>query len=202
MADANPINSMSKISEDQAAANPGSFMSNGATARGSGPVEETHSSIALSDAPQCVRVGSASAMRPRTEVRVRGRRITVLRTPDQHGAHPSWAAIDAVCYHAGGPVGPYGTFVAVGDRMCLRCPWHSYLIDVHTGEGLYKDFDGKLRSKGIKQRVHEVELRADGGIWVRLADARHDKVASDEYAYGPKHPGIVCDYYDVRALDW
>jgi nitrite reductase/ring-hydroxylating ferredoxin subunit len=201
MADNAPVSSTSAIPEDHRA-DPSSRMASGDAGRETGSVEVTPSSIGQSDPPQWVRIGSASAMGLRTEVRVRGRRITVLRASDQNGAHPSWAAIDAVCYHAGGPLGPKGTVAAVGDRICLRCPWHSYLIDLHTGEGLYKDLDGKLRSKGVKQRVHEVELRIDGGLWVRLADARHDTVASDEYAFGPKHPGIVCDYYDVPALDW
>jgi nitrite reductase/ring-hydroxylating ferredoxin subunit len=174
----------------------------GAPARLGSPVRDSQGLTPQAEAPQWVLVGNESSMGLRTELRLRGRRITVLRTRDANSLQQSWAAVDAVCYHAGGPLGPQGTLTYVGHRICLRCPWHSYLVDLHTGEGLYRDFDGSLCSKGVRQRVHEVEQRADGGVWVRLADARHDKIASDEYAFGPKHPAIACDYFDVPGLDW
>jgi nitrite reductase/ring-hydroxylating ferredoxin subunit len=174
----------------------------GAPAQPGVPVRDSQAPTLQSEAPQWVLVGNESSMGLRTELRLRGRRITVLRARDASGQRQSWAAIDAVCYHAGGPLGPQGTLAYVGHRICLRCPWHSYLVDLRTGEGLYRDLNGSLCSKGVRQRVHEVEQRADGGVWVRLADARHDKIASDEYAFGPKHPAIACDYFDVPGLDW
>lgn len=87
--------------------------------------------------------------------------------------------------------------------MCLSCPWHGHRVDVRTGEGLY-DGEGGLRSKGVVQRVHEVEVREDGGVWVRLRFGEEGEkgVRSDEYAYGPKFEGIRTNYFELPELDW
>lgn len=76
-------------------------------------------------------------------------------------------------------------------------------MDVRTGEGVYHECDGRLKSKGKRQRVHEVDVREDGSLWVRLSQPlAHDPLPSDEYAFAPKHPGIVTDYFKLPALDW
>ena len=45
--------------------------------------------------------------------------------------------IDAVCYHAGGPL-TVGDIEEVGGRACVRCPWHNYFVTIDTGEKLYQ----------------------------------------------------------------
>ena len=45
--------------------------------------------------------------------------------------------MDAVCYHAGGPL-TVGDIEEVGGRACVRCPWHNYFVTVDTGEKLYQ----------------------------------------------------------------
>ena len=96
-------------------------------------------------------------------------------------------AIDATCYHMGGPllhadIEDYGGSFGA----CVVCPWHRYPISLRTGECLYRDMSGSACSKGLKQRVHEV-VRRDGRILVRLATAP-DKVASDTYAFRTPPP--------------
>lgn len=63
----------------------------------------------------------------------------------------------------------------MGGKTTIKCPWHAYHITVETGEGLYKSVDmamtssgtlqplsPRLKSKGVKQRTHFVELRNHG----------------------------------------
>ena len=102
-------------------------------------------------------------------------------------------AIDATCYHMGGPllhadIEDYGSFGA-----CVVCPWHSYPISLRTGESVYHNLSGATCSKGLKQRVHEV-VRRDGRILVRLASSP-EKVESDTYAFKTPPPsggGGIC----------
>jgi nitrite reductase/ring-hydroxylating ferredoxin subunit len=74
----------------------------------------------------------------------------------------------------GGPL-VNGDIEEMGGKATIKCPWHAYHIAVETGEGLYKGVDmamspsGKLqpssprlKSKGVKQRTHFVELRNNG----------------------------------------
>ncbi|RLN31616.1 hypothetical protein BBJ28_00005554 [Nothophytophthora sp. Chile5] len=82
--------------------------------------------------------------------------------------------MDQACYHHGGPL-MNGDIEEMGGKVTVKCPWHAYHIAVETGEGLYKGVDmfmspaGKLqpssprlKSKGVKQRTHFVEVRNDG----------------------------------------
>ncbi|ETO29354.1 Rieske (Fe-S) domain containing [Reticulomyxa filosa] len=41
-------------------------------------------------------------------------------------------ALDARCYHAGGPL-EMGDIEEIEERMCIKCPWHRYIIDLSTG---------------------------------------------------------------------
>ena len=94
-------------------------------------------------------------------------------------------AIDATCYHMGGPLlnaeiedcGPFGP--------CVVCPWHRYQISLRSGDSLYQNMSGTVCSKGLKQRVHEV-VRRDGKILVRIAHS--DKIESDNYAFKTPPP--------------
>eukprot|EP00173_Palmaria_palmata_P001841 Plantae.Rhodophyta-Palmaria_palmata.ctg20814.p1 GENE.Plantae.Rhodophyta-Palmaria_palmata.ctg20814~~Plantae.Rhodophyta-Palmaria_palmata.ctg20814.p1 ORF type:complete len:182 (-),score=13.33 Plantae.Rhodophyta-Palmaria_palmata.ctg20814:216-695(-) len=152
-------------------------------------------SSSRSSEPQWVKVGPASSLPPRHDVRIHGRRITVLSL--RSSKRTNYRAIDSVCYHMGGPLGS-APVAALGGRDCLKCPWHSHYVDIKTGEGLYVG-DG-IKSRGKVQRVHKVELR-DEDVWV-LLDNSPGTVRSDEYAYGPKHEGIRTDYYSLLDLDW
>ncbi|POM79483.1 Hypothetical protein PHPALM_2837 [Phytophthora palmivora] len=74
----------------------------------------------------------------------------------------------------GGPL-VNGDIEEMGGKTTIKCPQRPPAIAVETGEGLYKGVDmamsplGKLlpssprlKSKGVKQRTHFVELRNDG----------------------------------------
>eukprot|EP00183_Erythrolobus_madagascarensis_P000416 CAMPEP_0185848390 /NCGR_PEP_ID=MMETSP1354-20130828/3290_1 /TAXON_ID=708628 /ORGANISM="Erythrolobus madagascarensis, Strain CCMP3276" /LENGTH=199 /DNA_ID=CAMNT_0028548781 /DNA_START=81 /DNA_END=680 /DNA_ORIENTATION=- len=134
------------------------------------------------------------------------RHISVIR-----GRRGKLFCLDAVCYHAGGPL-TAGNIEDIGSRECIVCPWHRYKIDMASGEGLYQDIGGKMCSKGKRQRTHAVEQRSDGSIWVQLSAHRppksagdnaatdhkiensdsHETLPSDEYAYGFRfNPGAV-----------
>jgi len=116
--------------------------------------------------------GSSAGRRPRY--------VTVLRIAGNLSVERSGGlrAVDAVCFHAGGPLGN-GDIEQVGEqrRLCIKCPWHDYLIDLDTGEKwhqqLQQDDVGRLVPTGwknsgqAKQRVHDVE-EVDGDVWVRL----------------------------------
>ena len=72
-----------------------------------------------------------------------------------------------------------GDIEEIGNKTVVKCPWHAYRIELKTGEGLYmgvdivRNKDGKstptapiLKSKGVKQRTHLVEIRNGNDIYV------------------------------------
>ncbi|KAL6763417.1 Rieske [2Fe-2S] iron-sulfur domain-containing protein [Haematococcus lacustris] len=117
----------------------------------------------------------------RLQLKLMGRYITVLRLQGKV------LCIDAVCFHAGGPLG-IGDIEEVNGRACLVCPWHYYKIDIESGDKYYqkmsfqngKMVEGDWVSNGVKQRTHKV-TEQDGAIYVRLSTAPA-VVESDEYA--------------------
>lgn len=149
---------------------------------------ECPSNAAASTAPQIdwVCVGHVSRFGPRTDIKVHKRRVTVLRLKDRRSQQPKWSCIDTICYHAGGPL-TEGTLHDVDGRTCLKCPWHSYLVDIDSGEGLYMNLNRKYQSKGLRQRVHDVERRHNH-VWIKLR-LEEKEVPSDDYAYGPRFAG-------------
>ena len=118
-----------------------------------------------------------------TRVEVDGRAVAIF----QLGT--TLYALDHFCYHAGGPLSE-ASIEELGGRVCVRCPWHSYRIALtgeQPGEGLYlsidpfnKDQPPVVKSKGVKQRPHEVKAE-NGRVFVRLSSSPRS-VASDEYA--------------------
>ncbi|KAG6614127.1 Rieske domain-containing protein [Phytophthora cinnamomi] len=106
--------------------------------------------------------------------------------------------MDQACYHHGGPL-VNGDIEEMGGKTTIKCPWHAYHIAVETGEGLYKGVDmamtpsgrlqpssPRLKSKGVKQRTHFVELRNDGqDIYVADSSAipGASMIESDVYAF-------------------
>ncbi|EDQ91219.1 uncharacterized protein MONBRDRAFT_3327, partial [Monosiga brevicollis MX1] len=96
-----------------------------------------------------------------------------------------WYAVDAHCYHAGGPLDA-GDIEDFDGRTCIQCPMHHFLIDLATGEGLHqavvssrRSSCGNFETKGIKQRCHKVEAR-DGHVFVTLST--EGEVDSDFYS--------------------
>ena len=87
-------------------------------------------------------------------VTIGDRRVAVFRLHDG-----SWAAIDAACPHAGGPLAD--GIVAGG---CVTCPLHGLRIDLTTGEA--------CGDATQRVRTYEVIVR-DGALWLagELAEA-------------------------------
>ena len=130
----------------------------------------------------------------RVHTTVGGRYVTLVRLRGR--LH----AFDSNCYHAGGPLG-LGDIEETGGRLCVVCPWHHYQITLDTGEKLYQSLErapdtgqmrpGPWKSIGPRQRVHGVEERPDGGVYVRLRDAQSDPGADPKLA--------ACDAYAFDA---
>lgn len=98
-------------------------------------------------------------------------------------------AVDALCYHHGAPLID-GDVEDLGGRVVIKCPWHKYLIEPSTGECLYNSIvdmatrETAVKSKGIKQRTHDVSVTADGVVLV-TESLRTDDLPSDHYAMDP-----------------
>ncbi|XP_060738350.1 Rieske domain-containing protein [Tachysurus vachellii] len=94
-------------------------------------------------------------------------------------------ALDARCYHAGGPL-QNGDIEEVAGRVCIVCPWHKYKISVCDGEGVYQAVDPSVKplkprwcTKGVKQRVHKVtEIRSR--VYITL-NTSPEHLESDQY---------------------
>ncbi|KAA0713886.1 Rieske domain-containing protein [Triplophysa tibetana] len=94
-------------------------------------------------------------------------------------------AIDARCYHAGGPLHK-GDIEEFDGRSCIVCPWHKYKMTLAEGEGLYQAVDPSVKplkptwcSKGVKQRVHNV-TESNGDLFLTLNDSP-GAIDSDHY---------------------
>jgi len=164
--------------------------------RGTAPdqpeVEETPSSSStwqrLSDADAAVvrRGGRAHCWLPHRagSENSSGRYVTVLKY------RGTLRSFDSICYHAGGPLG-LGDIEDLGEgRVCIKCPWHHYSIDMATGKKYHQPLakdpaTGKLvpigwtPSSKVMQRAHEVRDDKDG-MYVRLSLA--GQCESDFYA--------------------
>ena len=82
-------------------------------------------------------------------IEVAGRRIAIFALADG-----GFAAIDAACPHAGGPLAD-----GIVADSCVTCPLHGRRFDLTTG----------LALNGPESvAVHEIR-EEDGEIWVRLA---------------------------------
>jgi nitrite reductase/ring-hydroxylating ferredoxin subunit len=103
-----------------------------------------------------------------------GRRVAVFR-------HRSRLyAMDAACYHHGGPL-EQGDIEDFNGRPCVICPWHKYPITLDSGEGLYTSYpDGVCKTKGKVQRLHKV-LERDGHVFV-TENTSGPSLGSDSYA--------------------
>lgn len=121
-------------------------------------------------------VGSASTLArvdSRLAVCVANRHLALLRT--RTGLH----AIDATCYHMGGPL-LRAAVEDIEDCEALLCPYHHYHIALDTGERIYRDLHGATQRIKNKQRVHDVRETTEGRIEVRLR--LQGSFESDRYA--------------------
>ncbi|XP_061408262.1 Rieske domain-containing protein-like [Lethenteron reissneri] len=122
----------------------------------------------------------ASARKKR--VRVGGRDIAVFHHKGQ------FYALDWRCYHAGGPLHQGDIEELPDGTACLICPWHGYRIGLASGEGFYRPANptgsaptSDWCSKGVRQRMHHVEVRPDESVHVALSDLKSPR-ESDRYA--------------------
>ena len=121
----------------------------------------------------------------RASLCVDGRHIIAVRDLDG-----KLHAIDATCYHMGGPLLRADIEDVPGKGRCAKCPWHGYHVSLTTGERAYQTLDGEWVGIPKKQRVHEIEedveirrvrvrLRKGGEAW-----------ESDRYAYKTPPPAF------------
>nr|CCA26739.1 conserved hypothetical protein [Albugo laibachii Nc14] len=104
--------------------------------------------------------------------------------------------IDQTCYHHGGPL-LEGDIEEIGGKTVITCPWHHYHIAIDTGEGLYMGIQpttpsashiAVVKSKGVKQRTHSVEIRNYNHIYVADTSINDtNPIESDLYAFQPIH---------------
>ena len=96
-------------------------------------------------------------------------------------------ALDLRCYHAGGPLS-MGDIEDVEGNLCIKCPWHAYIIKLETGEGLYYGYDPikkkktGLTSKGRKQRNHKVIVNKNTNKIYIVLNKEAKEFSSDQYA--------------------
>ena len=114
----------------------------------------------------------------RGECTVRGRQVALFSTRDGKEVF----ACDNLCYHAGGPLSHGDIEDSCDPRfgVFVRCPWHGYRISLKTGEGLSAVQEAGFESKGVRQRIHQVEIRKPDRIFVKISDVTQT-VASDVY---------------------
>ncbi|SPR00475.1 unnamed protein product (mitochondrion) [Plasmodiophora brassicae] len=128
---------------------------------------------ALSDLP--VRKGK--------KVEVNHRTVALFRVSDSEVY-----CIDEHCYHESGLL-HVSDIEDMPGHSCIKCPIHGYIIDIKTGEGLYKKLNGSLASKGKCQRTHPVSVRGNR-VFVKIESSRTPGTApllSDRF-HEPNHP--------------
>ena len=96
-------------------------------------------------------------------------------------------AIDATCYHMGGPLLMADIEEIPGYGSCITCPWHRYQITLEKGLKVYQGMTGEYTSTGqCKQRVHEVKIENER-VFVKL-NMSELNVTSDDYAHKKPAP--------------
>jgi len=130
--------------------------------------------VALEDASLVKEEGA------RQLVEVDGRHLALMR----HRGHLH--AVDATCYHMGGPLllGDIEDVKGVGP--CLTCPWHHYQISLRSGARVYHDIQRQCKTMPHRQRIHSVSERHNR-VLVRLS-ADSTPFESDRYAFRPPPP--------------
>ena len=113
-------------------------------------------------------------------VDVRGRGITLIAFADGR-----LFAIDAMCFHLGGPLGAEGAIEDIvlepgaAPEPVIGCPWHGRRVRLSSGTLLDTHLDGRLlESAGPVQRTYPAYREADGAVHV-LWPLRPELVPSD-----------------------
>mmetsp|Transcript_24482 Transcript_24482/g.23510 ORF Transcript_24482/g.23510 Transcript_24482/m.23510 type:complete len:210 (+) Transcript_24482:259-888(+) len=130
----------------------------------------------------------------RLHTSIEGRYITVFRQNNKV------SAIDAICYHAAGPLtlGPLKDIEELGGITTVSCPWHKFLVSITDGTRIYQEVkvgaNGKPSVKGWTvgkkvQRSHKT-FEDESGVYVAL-QMTGGKVDSDKDA---KNTPCVKDY--------
>ena len=88
-------------------------------------------------------------------------------------------AIDSICYHMGGPLTD-GDIEELLGQPHIVCPWHRFRISIPSGEGAYQVAKGQWKSKGRRQRTHDV-LVIDDAVYIKVGSSADGKVESDTY---------------------
>lgn len=102
-------------------------------------------------------------------------------------ANNNFYALDLRCYHAGGPLS-MGDIEDIEGNLCIKCPWHRYIIKLESGEGLYYGYDPikkkktGLTSKGKKQRKHKVIVNQNTNKIYIVLNNEEREYSSDQYA--------------------
>lgn len=60
------------------------------------------------------------------------RYVTVILSTKK-GEEKRLYCLDSPCYHGAGPLGE-GDLVEIEDMLCVRCPWHQFLVSLDRGE--------------------------------------------------------------------
>ncbi|GAB5368319.1 hypothetical protein AAMO2058_001309400 [Amorphochlora amoebiformis] len=94
-------------------------------------------------------------------------------------------ALDGRCFHAGAPL-QMGDIEDFDGHTCIKCPWHSYRIDIKTGDHIQAVYSAdrtkrKVRINAKCQRTHRVQLDKNGNIFVTI-ESLDTRMKSDEYA--------------------
>ena len=117
-----------------------------------------------------------------------GRYITVLTDP----ITSTVVAIDALCYHMGGPL-TVGDIEEVDGEACLKCPWHFIPIRLSDGARMYQSVsfagpmnkmvkDPEWKAQARLQKVFDVEIRA-GDVYVNVEGSEDEVWKSDNYSH-------------------
>lgn len=130
--------------------------------------------VALTDASKVQAEGA------RQLVNVNGRHLALIRHQSQ------LLAIDATCYHMGGPLllGDIEDIAGVGP--CLTCPWHHYQICLTSGERVYHDLQHQVKTMPRRQRVHSA-MEWNNQVLIQL-NADVAQYESDRYAFKEPPP--------------
>jgi len=99
-----------------------------------------------------VKLTTTSELPPPGEARefeINGKTVCVANTGD------TYAAMDNVCLHRGGPLGQ-----GMVDGNKIICPWHGWMFDVTTGASTH-DTNARVRVFPLKVEGEEVFISLD-----------------------------------------
>ena len=148
-------------------------MGNGCFGPGNDDIEDANVVIGSKGIP-LVKVGKKSNFSGKSKmVKTNGIEIAVFKHQSK------FYALDNACYHNGGGL-LNGDIEVLDGKACVVCPWHGYRITLEEGEGIHYDAKTKmLKSKGCKQRAHQVIVSEDDELLVEINTT--GTVDSDHY---------------------